>query len=70
MANMRRVEIMEEKLLDGEQDYYKGDIKSFPEEKATYWISLGWAKDVDTGEIGERTPGAAPVVPNTVVTNV
>lgn len=60
---LRRLEITEDVLKDGYDIYYKGDIKSFPSSKAAQWISLGWAKDVETGETGERVPGVAPVVP-------
>lgn len=67
----RRLEITEDELLDGTIRYYKGDIKSFPKEKADRWIARGWAKDVETGEQGERKPGAnGPVEPVRVETQL
>ena len=68
MSELRRIEITEERLLDGHNEYFAGDIKSFPKAKADRWIDLGWAKDVETGEQGERKPGAAPVEPDKVTT--
>ena len=57
----RKLEITETELLLGTVRYYAGDIKSFPKEEADEYIRLGWAKCVDTGEQGERTPGSAPI---------
>jgi hypothetical protein len=69
--SIRRIEITEERLLDGAIEYFAGDIKSFPAEKANRWVELGWAKDVETGEQGERTPGANGLVkPDTIKTAV
>jgi hypothetical protein len=63
----RKVEVLEEKILDGEVTYYRGDIKSFPKPKADDWVRFGWAKDVDTGESNERVPGSnGPVSPDNV----
>lgn len=55
---LRKIEIMEEKLRIDTNEYFKGDIKSFPKAEADEYIRLGWAKDVETGDIGERKPGA------------
>lgn len=66
MTELRRIEITEEVLKDGYETYYAGDIKSFPKAKADQWVELGWAKDVETGEQGDRKPGAAPIKPDTV----
>ena len=63
---MRKVEVTEERLLDGTTEYVAGDIKTLPDDKAALWISLGWAKDAETGEQGERKPGAAPISPDQV----
>jgi hypothetical protein len=65
--SLRRIEITEERLLDGTEEYFAGDIKSFQKEKADRWVSLGWAKDVETGEQGERVPGANGLVTPTKV---
>lgn len=56
---LRRLEITEDILKVGTQTYYAGDVKSFPKNEADEYIRLGWAKDVETGETGERKPGAA-----------
>lgn len=63
---MRRVEITENVLRDGSEDYHRGDVTWIDDEKAAQWISLGWAKDVETGEQGERKPGAQPIKVNSV----
>lgn len=68
MMELRRLEITEERLLDGTVEYFAGDVKSFPKAKADEWVRLGWAKDVETGEQNERTPGAnGPISPDAVV---
>jgi hypothetical protein len=54
--SIRRIEITEERLLDGAIEYFAGDIKSFPAEKANRWIELGWAKDVETGSRANVRP--------------
>ncbi len=58
---LRKIEITEEKLLLGANTYYAGDVKSFPKAEADEYIRLGWAKDVETGETGERIPGAQTI---------
>lgn len=58
---LRKIEITEEALKIGAQVYYQGDVKSFPKAEADEYIKLGWAKCVETGETGERKPGAAPI---------
>lgn len=55
----RRIEITEEILKDGVNEYVKGDILTLDVGKANQWIACGWAKDVETGEQGERKPGAS-----------
>lgn len=54
---MRQVEFTEQVKL-GTETYYEGDRKSFDEAEAAEYIRLGWAKCVQTGEQGERVPGA------------
>jgi hypothetical protein len=66
----RKVEVTEERLLDGASEYLAGDIKTLPKAKADQWIALGWAKCVETGEQGERKPGAAPIKPDNVSSTV
>ena len=58
---MKQVEFVEEKVLIGSTVYFAGDRKSFPEEEASLYISVGWAKDVKTGECGVRVPGPTPI---------
>lgn len=57
----RRIEITEDVLKLGAVTYYKGDIKSFPKAEADEYIRVGWAKCVETGEQGERKPGAQSI---------
>lgn len=63
---MRRVEITEERLLDGRTAYHQGDVVSVDNDKAAEWIALGWARDPETGEQGERKPGVQQVTPAAV----
>lgn len=65
--SMRKLEITEDKLLLDGVTYYAGDIKSFPADEADQYIELGWAKCVETGEQGERKPGAATIKPHAIV---
>jgi hypothetical protein len=61
-----RVEFTETVKI-GTQTYEAGDCLSFPDDEAQRYVDLGWAKNPETGEQGERKPGAnGPVVPNTV----
>lgn len=64
---LRRIEITEEVLKIGTETYYQGDVKSFPKAEADEYIRLGWAKDVETGEQGERKPGAQKLQIDNVV---
>jgi hypothetical protein len=66
----RKVEVTEERLLDGASEYLVGDIKTLPKAKADQWVALGWAKCVETGEQGERKPGASPIKPDNVSSTV
>jgi len=68
--DLRRVEITEEKLRVGRETYYAGDVKSFPKAQADEFVELGWARDVETGEQGDRKPGAAPIKPDVVISRV
>lgn len=66
MAN-RKVEFLESvKVREG--DFVEGDVKTLPKERADKFIASGWAKCCDTGEVGERVPGAEPMAPADVVT--
>lgn len=58
---MRKVEITEDVLNDGTETYRRGDVKTLDDDKAAQWIGYGWAKDYETGEQGERKPGAQPI---------
>lgn len=61
------VEIEEDLIRDGRDKHVKGERKLIEASKARNWIKWGWARDAETGEIGERKPGAQPVVPDKVV---
>lgn len=63
---MRRVEVTEQVLRDGTDIYHMGDVTSLDDEKAAQWIEFGWAKDAQSGEQGERKPGAQPIKVNSV----
>lgn len=54
----RRVEITEERLKLGRQDFVKGDVKTFDKDIGDMIVDNGWGKDADTGETGDRKPGA------------
>lgn len=54
---MRRIEFTETVRL-GATTYEAGDRKAFPPDEAQQYIDLGWAKDPETGEQGERKPGS------------
>jgi len=54
---MRRIEFTETVKI-GPDSYEAGDRRSFADAEASEYIRLGWAKDPDTGETGDRTPGS------------
>lgn len=54
----RRIEFTEPVKLAGGRNFEAGDRKSFPKAEADEYIRLGWAKDPETGEQGDRKPGA------------
>ena len=58
---MKQVEWVETPfVLIGAEKKYPGDKTTFENpEEADMYIQAGWAKCVETGEIGERKPGAA-----------
>lgn len=66
---MRKVEFTETVRMGG-TEYLEGDRKSFPKEEADEYIRLGWAKDPETGETGERVPGSQRLRVNSVIQKV
>ncbi len=63
----RLVEFTETTRL-GSTTYESGDRKGLEPALAQHCIDAGWAKDAETGEQGERKPGASGVViPDNVV---
>lgn len=52
----------------GTTAYEDGDMASFPKAEADQYIALGWCKCVETGEQGERKPGAAPISVDSIKT--
>lgn len=56
-----RVEIVEDRFLDGKEERVKGEVviskSKQGEEKMHGWVQVGWAKNLDTGEQGERIEG-------------
>lgn len=66
--NMRLVEFCETVRVGG-HTYQAGARDHFPTAVADRYIRLGWCKDPETGEQGERRPGAnGPVVPDSTRT--
>lgn len=63
----RLIEFTETVRLPGRREYRAGSRDHFPSEDAQRYIDRGWAKDPETGEQGERVPGAnGKVVPDSV----
>jgi len=56
--SVRQIEFTEEKCIINGEAYYAGDRKSFPKNEADEYIRVGWAKCTESGEQGERKPGA------------
>ena len=55
----RQVEWVEEPfVMIGAEKKLPGDRNTLPKGEADQYIDLGWAKCVETGETGERKPGA------------
>jgi len=58
---MMKVAIVEASIKDGKEERVAGEVvisKSTEDEvKLRSWVQFGWARDVDTGEQGERIPG-------------
>ena len=66
---MRQVEFTETvRIRSG--DYHEGDKRTFEDHEAAIYINAGWAKDAETGETGERVPGAKPIDVHSVKTAV
>jgi len=64
---IKRIECLEKPyFLDGSIKRYEGDI--FTSEIGQYYIDLGWAKDVETGEVGTRVVGVSKIKPKAVIT--
>lgn len=51
---MEAVKIGTDEKKEGTRDIY-------PEKLANQYVNLGWAKNVETGEQGERIAGATPL---------
>lgn len=58
---MRKVEIKEDVLNIGTMTYHLGDVVMLDDDTAARVIARGWGEDPETGEKGERKPGAAPI---------
>lgn len=62
-------------VFEGQHQHFKKEaviIGDTPAEIAQIqeWIDLGWCKDCDTGEVGDRTPGAQKLKVNDVTTEI
>ena len=58
---MRRVRITEATLNLGPDTYHQDDVVSIDDDQASLVIARGWGEDAETGETGERKPGAEPI---------
>lgn len=73
---MNQIEIVEEEIKEGIHVRNKGDIctvgKSIDADLAQAYVDAGLAKDVETGNIGERVGGPSKVKVNsaTIQTSV
>lgn len=71
--NLKRLEVTEDRLHEGRDVYLKGAVEVFdmndPDQAsiANKWQQFGWAKDVETGETGERKPGTVSLEPDAVI---
>lgn len=64
---MRLIEFTELVKIGG-REYTEGARDSFDDAEAQQYIDLGWAKDPETGEQGERKPGSnGPIQVHNVV---
>jgi|AntRauTorckE5430_2_1112549.scaffolds.fasta_scaffold94160_2 hypothetical protein len=64
---MKRIEVTETPyFMEGAIKRYEGDI--FTSELGQYYIDLGWAKDAETGETGERVIGVSKITAQTAKT--
>ena len=62
----RKIEFLEAVRL-GDDQFEPGDSLSFDKALAGQYISMGWAKCAETGETGDRVPGAQPIQVQPVV---
>lgn len=61
-----KIEVVEAAgFMDGLIKREFGDI--FSTEQGQYFVDLGWAKNVETGEVGDRVEGVSKIKPNKVV---
>lgn len=67
-----RLEVVETPyFMDGPIKRYAGDVYTEENEtQAKQYIELGWCKNAETGEVGERKPGAQKLQPNSVKTPI
>ena len=67
---MRKLEVMEEVMKLGRRRYHLGDISSFEDDVAQQLIDLGWCKDCETGEQGERSLKPVTLTVDSVVQKI
>jgi len=59
---LRKIEILEKGgIKEGVIQRQLGDICSIDHDLATAYIKAGWAKDIETGEVGERVEGVSKI---------
>lgn len=64
-----KVEVVEpDGFMDGAIKRENGDV--FTSENGAEFVRLGWCKNFDTGEVGERKPGAQSIKVTNLSTRV
>lgn len=64
-----KVEVVEPNgFMDGAIKREEGDI--FTTVNGAEYVRLGWCKNVETGEVGERKPGAQSIEVQDVITKL
>ena len=63
-STRRTVEFVDPVTRIGNDEYAAGDVQSFPYDQATRYINAGIAKDLNTGEIGERKVSKFSIEPD------
>lgn len=66
----KRIKITEDRLRIGSTTYHKHDVRTLDDDEADYLINMGWAKDVVTGETGQRSTAPVEIAPRDMETRM